>query len=350
MTASSGFTTKLGTTFSFVAVGVLHLIGWGLLFVSANWSGAVGAITVGTGALAYMLGLRHAFDADHIAAIDNSTRKLINSGNNPGSVGLFFSLGHSTVVFTVSALIAIGLSSLGTAIADENSSLRVIGGTIGALISGSFLILIAVLNMFALLALIKTAKKLKAGVPHHELEAHLEHNLDSRGILNKLFKPVSKVIDKPWKMYPLGVLFGLGFDTASSVAMLAIAGGTAISGGNPLAIIALPVIFTAGMALGDTVDGVMMQRAYGWASGRTDRRLYYNIMVTAVSILAAIVIGLPILITLLAETFSLKGGFWDFSTSLDFEYVGFWLLAILLIIWAVTWASWKAKEQRRTIS
>lgn len=335
--------SRRSATVSFIAVALLHVAGWGLLFLTADYSGTVGAITLGTGALAYMLGLRHAFDADHIAAIDNATRKLINSGKSAGSVGLFFSIGHSTVVFTVSALIALGLSAVGTAIADENSTLRVVGGTIGTLIAGTFLIVIAILNAIVLISLIKTARNLRNGGNHENVSSHMDKTLESRGLLNRLYRPVSRVIDRPWKMYPLGVLFGLGFDTASSIAMLAIAGGTALSGGNPLAIIALPLVFTAGMALGDTVDGYMMQQAYGWAAGRTDRRLYYNITITTVSVIAALLIGLPILITLLSEMFSLSGGIWDFANSLDFEYVGFALLGTFAIIWAAGWVAWKSK-------
>lgn len=339
---------------SFTAVTLLHILGWGLLLLTADWTGKVGAITVGTGALAYMLGLRHAFDADHIAAIDNSTRRLLTDGRHSGTVGLWFSLGHSTVVFTVSALIAVGLASLGTAIADENSPLRQAGSTIGASVSGGFLLLIAVLNMIVLLNLLKTSRNVKAQTQHHvheddaHVQEHLDEHMDRRGILNRLFQPVARTIDKPWKMYPLGVLFGLGFDTASSVAMLAIAGGTALSGGNPLAIIALPLVFTAGMALGDTVDGVMMERAYSWANGHHDRRLRYNITVTSVSIIAALIVGIPIVAGVASDAFHLTGGFWDFTASLDYEYVGFGLLGLFLILWAVGWLSWKREQSRNT--
>lgn len=338
--------TRRGTRMSFFAVAIFHVLGWGLLISSADWSGRGTAITVGTGALAYMLGLRHAFDADHIAAIDNSTRKLINSGRNPGSVGLFFSLGHSTVVFTVSALIALGLSALGTSMADANSLLRIIGGAIGTVVSGSFLILIAVLNAIVLVSLVKSTRGLTRGVAHNETDAQLEEQMQHGGVLTRVFGPVAKVIDRPWKMYPLGILFGLGFDTASSVAMLAIAGGTAFSGANPFAIVALPLVFMSGMALGDTVDGYLMQKAYGWAAGRNDRRLKYNIVVTSVSVLAAVAIGLPILVTFVADTLGLKGGAWDFVRSLDFEYVGFALLGLFLILWGVGWTLWRVRSRK----
>lgn len=343
LATSTSAMKRTGSFPAFITVAILHVAGWGLLIVSADWSESAGAITIGTGVLAYMLGLRHAFDADHIAAIDNATRKLMSSGERAGSVGLFFSLGHSTVVFTVSALIALGLSSLGVALADDHSALRVIGGNIGSLIAGIFLVLIAVLNAFVLLSLIKTAQRLRAGITHHELEKHMDSTLESRGLLNRLFKPVSKVVDRPWKLYPLGILFGLGLDTASSIAMLAVAGGAALSGGNILAVLALPLLFTSGMALGDTVDGFMMIRAYGWAAGHTDRRLYYNIAITSASIIAAGLIGLPILLSLCARTFSLSGGFWDFTASLEFDYLGFVLLGVFLIMWTVGWLVWKAK-------
>lgn len=332
------------TGVSFAAVAMIHIVGWGMLLASADWSNRSSAITFGTGVLAYLLGLRHAFDADHIAAIDNSTRKLITAGRNPGATGLFFSLGHSTVVLVFSALIALGFSAIGHVITDENSPLRAFGGAVGSFVAGSFLVVIAILNLFVLFSLLKAARKLRNGVTPEETDAQLDEQLSKRGILTRLFGPVAKLIDRPWKMFPLGVLFGLGFDTASSIAMLAIAGGTEASKSNPFAIIALPLVFMAGMSLGDTVDGYLMQRAYGWAHGHTDRRLRYNIAVTTVSILAAVAIGIPILVELFANSFQLSGGVWDFILGLDFEYVGFALLGLFLMMWAIGWLAWKSRR------
>lgn len=330
---------KIGLIFGFVAL--LHLVGWALLFYATEGgqqTAAGTAISIGTGTLAYLLGLRHAFDADHIAAIDNTTRKLISEGQKPTSVGLFFSLGHSTVVFVLSALIAVGVSWVGKELTDEGSLLRQTGAIIGGTVAGTFLLFIAIINIFIFLGIIKNFRSMRTGT--HATE-HLEEELHKRGIMSRLLAPISKTIDRSWKMYPLGLLFGLGFDTASSIALLALAGSSAIAGNAALAVIALPIIFTAGMALGDTVDGLFMNQAYGWAHEKPIRRAYYNMTVTLVSITAALAVGVPVILGVLIDAFHLEGGIWDTVANIDLENVGFILVGIFLTMWALSVLIWR---------
>lgn len=252
------------------AVALLHLIGWGLLI----WLGAE-TVTIGTGLLAYTLGLRHAFDADHLVAIDTTTRKLIHEHKEAHGVGFFFSLGHSTVVFTATVLAIFGISTIGTELLDETSPLKQAGGFIGGLIAGTFLILLALYNMYILYRIFK----------HDDAQPS--------GFWSRFMKPVSS----PAQMYPIGLLFGLGFDTATSIAMLSLSIIGVASGQVLFAAISLPIIFTSGMALGDTISGYIMQRSFQWAT-KTDKRRTYNITLTALAIIAALAIGIPILMEL----------------------------------------------------
>lgn len=330
-------TSRRNVAWVLSVVALLHIVGWTLLITTAGWSSAAGTISVGTGVIAYLLGLRHAFDADHIAAIDNTTRKLINSGQRPASVGFFFSLGHSSVVFIAVALMALGLSAVGDQLSDENSPLRVIGGTVGSLVAGGFLLLIGILNLGVFTNIFKTFLRMRSGT--HD-EAALEKHLQKRGFLNRIFEPVARLVDKPWKMYPLGLLFGLGFDTATSVALLALAGSSAVSGNAVWAAVALPIIFAAGMSLGDTIDGLVMNKAYGWAMARPVRKAYYNMTITAVSVLAALVIALPILAGVIVERFGTTGLIADIA-SVDLTTAGFWLAGLLVTIWLISVTVWK---------
>lgn len=323
-----------------IAVIALHIIGWSLLFFSLQSQATAQATTIslGTGIVAYLLGLRHAFDADHITAIDNTTRKLISEGQKPNSVGLFFSLGHSTVVFLATVLIAIGFVTVGEQLADENSSLRHIGGLIGGLTAGLFLILIAVLNIIVFNKIFKLFLNMRNGV--HD-EEKLEKQLNERGLMARFLKPVSKTIDKPWKMLPLGILFGLGFDTATSVALLALAGTTAIAGHAVWAAIALPIIFAAGMSLGDTADAILMNHAYGWAYAKPVRKAYYNITITLISISAAFIVGVPILANVIIDELNLTGPVASFFQGIDLENVGFILVGVFILVWIGSVAIWK---------
>lgn len=326
----------------FGLVALIHLVGWGILAVATaggEHAGTGAAISLGTGVLAYLLGLRHAFDADHIAAIDNTTRKLIGEGTRANSVGFFFALGHSSVVFVFSALLALGVTAAGSQLADENSPLRRVGALVGGTVSGSFLILIALMNIAVLVGILKVFRNLRHGTADTDT---LEKHLNNRGLLSRLFRPISKTIDRPSKMYGLGILFGMGFDTATSVTMLALAGTSALTGNtSPWAIVALPIIFTAGMSLGDTLDGVFMSRAYGWVSGHPVKKAYYNVTITVISILAALGIGVPILANVAITQFSLTGGLWDLFARVNFENAGFLLVALLAGVWAAAALIWK---------
>lgn len=323
------------------SVAFLHLLGWGLLVIALATqpkTGAVSAITIGTGALAYLLGLRHAFDADHIAAIDNTTRKLISEGKKPNSVGFWFALGHSTVVFVLAALLAFGVTIVGKELTNSNSSLHHVGAIIGGGVSGVFLIMIAIMNIVVLTGIFQLIRKNKPGIHN---EKAIEEHLANRGFMNRFFKPLAKTIDRPGKMYPLGVLFGLGFDTATEIALLAITGAAALAGGSPLAVLALPLIFAAGMTLGDTADGIFMNRAYNWAFIKPARRLYYNITITTVSIVAAIAIAIPVLASALIAAFNLTGGIWTFLGGVNLNNVGFILAGTFILVWGVAAAIWK---------
>lgn len=283
---------------AFGVIALLHLFGWGALAMSTTsqsqvQNGATGAISLGTGLIAYFLGMRHAYDIDHISAIDNTTRKFLNEGGRPHTLGLFFSLGHSTVVLAVSGLLVFGVSNLGKALINENSDLHKLGVTIGGSVAGLFLIIIALLNASILFEIGGAARVLRKKT---ELDhKRLDEVMNNLGFLNRIIKPSSRVIDKPWKMYPLGLLFGLGLDTATSIAMLSIAGSAALVTQSVWAMLALPIIFTAGMALGDTINSLVMTKAYSWAIDKPARRIAYNAAVTAASIVIALAVGVPLL-------------------------------------------------------
>jgi high-affinity nickel-transport protein len=253
-----------------IAIALLHLIGWGLLFGIGSET-----IAISTGLLAYTLGLRHAFDADHLVAIDATTRKLIHEHKDSHGVGFFFSLGHSTVVFAATALAIAGVTNIGEQLLDENSPLKQAGSFIGSLVAGSFLILLAIYNSYILTQILRNKPT------------------EPKGFWSRFMKPASS----PKQMYPIGLLFGLGFDTATSIAMLSLSIISVATGQLIFAAIALPIIFTAGMALGDTISGYIMQRGMKWATAK-DQRKTYNITLTAVAIVAALAIGIPILLEL----------------------------------------------------
>jgi nickel/cobalt transporter (NiCoT) family protein len=262
-------------------VALLHLVGWGLF----AWYSRREPALAGLGMLAYTFGLRHAFDADHIAAIDNTTRKLLQDGRRSMGVGFFFSLGHSTIVFSLAAALAIAAKTVNSRI----PTFQDYGGYIGASVSGTFLILIGALNLLVLLDIVGVVRRMKGG---HYDEQKLEQALLNQGVMSRVFlKRIGDRIDRSWKMYPLGILFGLGFDTATEIGLLALAAGVATHQVPFLAVISLPIIFAAGMSLMDTADGAFMSQAYGWAFSNPVRRIYYNLTVTSLSVLVALVIG-----------------------------------------------------------
>jgi high-affinity nickel-transport protein len=324
------------------AVLILHVIGFGtllLVVVPRHFSlGRGGVFGLGLGITAYTLGLRHAFDADHIAAIDGTTRKLMAEGKRPMGVGFFFSLGHSTVVFAISLAIVLGLRTLGDQVRHGSTALSQTGGLVGTGVSGAFLYAIAALNFVILLGIVRIFRQMRAGAFD---EAELERKLDQRGLINRLLGRAAGRVHSSWQMYPVGILFGLGFDTASEVALLFLAGGAASSGLPVYAILCLPVLFAAGMSLLDTIDGTFMNFAYGWALSRPVRKIYYNITLTGLSVAVAFIVGSIELGSLAAGRLGLRGGFWQWISGLDLNVVGYLIVGLFAITWALSLAVWR---------
>jgi len=292
----------------------------------------------GTGFLALTLGMRHAFDADHISAIDNTTRKLMAEGQRPMGVGFFFSLGHSSVVTALAILLNFGIKSLGVQVKDDNSSLHHYTGLIGTTVSGTFLVLIALLNFLVLLSVLKVFSKMRKGMYN---EAELEKHLDSRGFMMRFFGPIARRIDKSWKMYPLGILFGLGFDTATEVALLVLAGSSVVAGLPWWAILSLPMLFAGGMSLLDTIDGSFMNFAYGWAFSKPVRKVYYNIVITGLSVVVAIFIGGLEVAQVFAGQLNLSGGFWNYALAFNINKAGFIIVIMFVAVWASALLIWR---------
>ena len=323
-------------------VAGLHVAGWGLLALAAlSGHGQISAgkaFGLGTGVLAYTLGMRHAFDADHIAAIDNTTRKLVGEGKRPLSVGFFFSLGHSSVVFLLALALSFGIKALGTQVRDSGSALHGVTGVIGTLVSGTFLYLIAALNVVVLAGIVKVFREMRSGTFS---EAELEEQLAKRGLMNRLLGPLNKRVNQPWKMYPIGLLFGLGFDTATEIAFLVLA-GSAVIGGLPFyAVLSLPFLFAAGMSLFDTADGCFMNFAYDWAFARPVRKVYYNLTITGLSVFVAFFIGTVEVLGLVGQQAHLTGGFWDFMAAFNINKAGFVIAGVFVITWVVALAIWR---------
>jgi nickel/cobalt transporter (NiCoT) family protein len=292
---------------------------------------------VGTAFLAYAFGLRHAVDADHIAAIDNVTRKLMQEGKRPLSVGLFFSLGHSTVVVLASAAIALTASAL----QDRFEELKLVGGTIGTSISATFLFLIAAANFMILRSFYRTFRDVQRGGTF--VEEDVDRLLAQRGFLGRVFKPLFRIVSRSWHMYPLGVLFGLGFDTATEIGVLGISAAEAAKGLPIWSIMVFPALFTAGMSLIDTSDGVLMLGAYGWAFTTPIRKLYYNLTITLVSVLIAVLIGGIEALGLIADRLNLDGPFWLFVGALNdhFGSLGYLIIAIFVASWLISVAVYR---------
>ncbi len=322
-------------------VGGLHVLGFGALLAlvvpDRYHLGTAGTFTFGIGITAYTLGMRHAFDADHISAIDNTTRKLMGEGRRPLSVGFWFSLGHSTIVFGLSLLISLGVHSLGGPVRHHESSLHQVTGWIGTGVSGTFLYLIAALNLVILVGMLRVFRDLRTGSFD---EAGLEAQLDRRGLMNRFFGRLTTKISRPQQMYPIGVLFGLGFDTATEVALLVIAGGAGAAGLPWYAILCLPVLFAAGMSLLDSIDGSFMNFAYGWAFSRPVRKIFYNLTITGLSIVVALVIGTIELGGLLAQHLNLSGAFWTWFENIDINSLGFLIVGMFVATWVLALSVW----------
>ena len=319
-----------------IYAGILTATGIG--FASSIVVGRIAAVLAGLGVIAYVFGLRHGVDADHIAAIDNTTRKLMQEGKRPFTVGLWFSLGHSTIV----VCLIVGLIIATRTIASNIPVLQSNGAIIGTTVSGAFLFIMGLVNALIVIGIYRIFQNLRHGRLDQE---ELDNLLENRGFLNRYFRPIFRVVSKPWQIYPIGVLFGLGFDTASEIALIAISVGIGVSSTIPVwMILILPLMFTCGMVLVDTTDGVTMRLAYGWAFLNPIRKIYYNLTVTIISVLVAFAIGGVELLSVLASELRLQGPIWNSFSSLDFESLGFAIIGIFAVTWAVSVAYWKYKR------
>ena len=307
-------------------------------FVASVVVGKISVLLAGLGVIAYVFGLRHGVDADHIAAIDNTTRKLMHDNQRPLTVGLWFSLGHSTIVV---GLIVVLIIATRTVVA-QIPALESGGAIIGTTVSGAFLWMMGLVNLVIVRNIYGIFKELKRGkLDEHELESLL----DNRGFMNRYFRPLFKIVKRPSQIYPIGVLFGLGFDTATEVALIAITVGVGVASSIPMwMILVLPYMFTCGMVLIDTSDGVTMSLAYAWAFVNPIRKIYYNLTVTIISVLVALAVGTAELLQAVGNELNPTGPFWNWLGGLDFETIGFGIIVIFLISWLVSVAIWKYRK------
>jgi high-affinity nickel-transport protein len=330
--------SRLGGIAAFIAA--LHVVGWGtLLVLVVPQQLPLGAKTlgVGVGVTAYTLGMRHAFDADHISAIDNATRKLMSEGRRPLSVGLWFSLGHSTVVFVLAVLLSLGVRAIAGDVQHDGSALHHYTGLIGTSVSGGFLFLIAGINIVILVGILRVFCELRRGAYD---EPALEAHLANRGLFNRLFRPLMRAITRPAHMYPVGLLFGLGFDTATEIALLVLAGGAAAGALPWYAILCLPVLFAAGMGLFDTIDGSFMNFAYGWAFANPVRKIFYNLTITALSVAVALIVGTIELLSVLSGQLRWRGSLWHWVNALDLNTLGFAIVVLFVATWVIALGIW----------
>jgi high-affinity nickel-transport protein len=326
------------TGLMFASIAALHIIGLGV-FVAFVVPSHYKGLGIGVAGLAYSLGLRHAFDADHISAIDNTTRKLMSDGKRPLSIGYWFSLGHSTIVVAIGVGIVVAEKSVYGAVSHHNSGLEQFGGIFGTVVSASFLYLIALLNIVILAGIFRVFRSMRQGEYD---EAELERQLNNRGLMFRLFGRWMKTIDREWKMYPVGVVFGMGFDTASEVALLAT---TALLASQHLpfySIICLPILFTAGMSLMDTIDGMFMNFAYSWAFFNPVRKVYYNLAITGLSVAICFFIGtIEVLGLLPMELGGMHSAFWRYMAGFDINKAGFVIVGMFIACWAGALAFWR---------
>lgn len=317
-----------------LTIVVLHVLGWGTFFAVVRpqrFAMDDGATVFGVGLAitAYLVGVRHAFDADHIAAIDNTTRKLATAGRSPASTGFWFALGHSTVVILTVALLSAGLNLLAGQLGDDGSVLQQFTGIWGPAVSGLFLLLIGMINLVSLAGVHRAHRRLRAGTYDG---AEFDALLDKRGLLNRLVGPLARRIDRPWKMYPLGVLFGLGFDTATTIGLFVVAGGAAVT--LPwYAVMVLPLLFTAGMVLFDSLDGLLMSRVYRWAFQQPARKILYNYIVTSVSVAIAFIVALVILGGLVSALLDVDSGPLAWIGGVDLENFGLVVVGLFAMTW-----------------
>jgi len=320
--------TKAKVVALYGLLGAFNLGAWCWAFVAFHRF----PVLLGTAFLAYSFGLRHAVDADHIAAIDNVTRKLMQQGKRPVAVGLMFSLGHSTIVIVGS--IAIAATAL--ALQHRIDSVREIGGVIGTLVSALFLFAIALVNLIVLQAVIRSFMRVRRGEPY--VEEDFDLLLGNRGFLSRLFRPMFNLIRTSWHMYPLGILFGLGFDTATEIGLLGISAAEASKGLSLSSILVFPALFAAGMSLIDSTDNILMLGAYGWAFVKPVRKLYYNITITSVSVVVALAVGGIEALGLMVNQFHLTGGVWGLVGKLNdnFGMLGYGIVALFALSWVLS--------------
>ena len=322
-------------------VVLLNVVGWALLAAAVGQHVHVSQTKLfglGTGVLAYTLGIRHAFDADHIAAIDNTTRKLVGEGKRPLGAGFFFSLGHSSIVLVLAVILNFGLRALDVQVSQPTSGLHAATNVVGTTISGVFLYLIALVNLVVLVSIGRLYRRMRSG---HFDSAELERQLDQRGVMNRLLGGTARRIDSSWKMYPIGMLFGLGFDTATEVALLVLA-GTAVVGGLPLyAMVSLPVLFAAGMCLFDTLDGWFMIFAYDWAFESPVRKVFYNLTITGLSVAVAFFIGTVEILGLIGQEANLNSPFWVFVRGFNINTAGYAIVGLFVLTWAIALLYWR---------
>ncbi|MCZ2403488.1 HoxN/HupN/NixA family nickel/cobalt transporter [Paenarthrobacter sp. Z7-10] len=323
-------------------VAFLHVLGWGVLLAIVaprNYQvGSTAVFGVGLGVTAYTLGLRHAFDADHIAAIDSTTRKLMNDGKRPLSVGFWFSLGHSSIVFALCALLALGVRAFAAEVDSDSSALHALLGLIGTGVSGVFLYILGILNLVILLGIVKVFRRMRQGEFD---ESALERQLNRRGLMNRIFGGATRIVSRPWQMYIVGLMFGFGFDTATEVSLLVLAGGAAAFSLPWYAILTLPVLFAAGMSLLDAIDGCFMNFAYGWAFSKPVRKIYYNLVITGLSVAVALVIGSIELTSILVDKAGIHSGPLAAIGRMDLNSVGYAILAIFILAWVIAAGVWK---------
>ena len=320
---------RLGSLYG--VIGLLHACGCALyLYYAARFPALVGL-----GLAAYLLGLRHGFDADHISAVDDTTRYLLQRGKRPLGLGFFFSLGHSTIVF----LLSICLIASAAAVRHDLPWLKSFGALIGGGVSALFLLFIGILNLLVVLDLLEVWRHARITTHHH---AHLEELLARRGLVNRLFGArLRRFVEHSWQMYPLGLLFGLGFDTASEVAVLALTAGAAAGNLPAAAALSLPILFTAGMCAVDTTDGILMSKAYDWAFVTPVRKIFYNVTVTGLSAAVALLIGGLELVQILGVTLHVHGTHFQWVQRLDLSALGYGIVVLFALAWAISLAIWK---------
>jgi nickel/cobalt transporter (NiCoT) family protein len=331
----------------FTLILAINAIGWGIyvLYVMPHHftykgEGTSAGLGVGIGVAitAWFLGFRHAFDADHISCIDNTTRKLMADGKRPLATGFFFSFGHSTVIVGVGVGITLAARAVFGAVVDPNSAYETAGGAVGTLLSAGFLYLIALLNLIVLAGIFKVFRQMRRGTYNEE---ELEAQLQARGLMYRFFGRFMRSINHTWQLYFVGLAFGIGFDTTTEVLLLAATTYAAIQGLPYFAVLALPFLFSGGMMLFDTLDGMFMNFAYGWAFARPVRKVYYNLVITALSIGAAFIIGTIEILGILTTEFHLSGAFWNTMANFNINVAGFCIAGLFIGVWAVALTYWR---------